>query len=163
MASLTAFKYHFSPAISSCEFRLIVSIRAWWRHQMETFSTLLALCAGNSPGPVNYSHKSQWRGTLMFSLICAQINAWVNNREAGDLRRHRGHYDVNVMAITMCIMCIFFPEAFSEWVTLYCTISMAAWETEEYSTTTKRWLQTVSAVQHCAELQQITTGTTRVW
>ena len=22
---------------------------AWWRHQMETFSTLLALCAGNSP------------------------------------------------------------------------------------------------------------------
>ena len=22
---------------------------------------------------------------------------WVNNREAGDLRRHRGHYDVNVM------------------------------------------------------------------
>ena len=25
------------------------------------------------------------------------INDWVNNREAGDLRRHRGHYDVNVM------------------------------------------------------------------
>ena len=23
--------------------------RTWWRHQMETFSTLLALCAGNSP------------------------------------------------------------------------------------------------------------------
>ena len=22
---------------------------AWWRHQMETFSALLALCAGNSP------------------------------------------------------------------------------------------------------------------
>ena len=29
--------------------------------------------------------------------ICAWINDWVNNREAGDLRRHRGHYDVNVM------------------------------------------------------------------
>ena len=25
------------------------SISAWWRHQMETFSALLALCAGNSP------------------------------------------------------------------------------------------------------------------
>ena len=25
------------------------------------------------------------------------INGWVNNREASDLRRHRGHYDVNVM------------------------------------------------------------------
>ena len=24
---------------------------AWWRHQMETFSALLALCAGNSPIP----------------------------------------------------------------------------------------------------------------
>ena len=33
----------------------------------------------------------------MFSLICAWINAWVNNREAGDLRRHRAHYDVVVM------------------------------------------------------------------
>ena len=33
----------------------------------------------------------------MFSLIWAWINDWVNNREAGDLRRHRGHYDVNVM------------------------------------------------------------------
>ena len=32
-----------------------------------------------------------------FSLICVWINSWVNNCEAGDLRRHRGHYDVNVM------------------------------------------------------------------
>ena len=35
----------------------------------------------------------------MFSLICVWINGWVNIREAGDLRRHRGHYDVNVMKI----------------------------------------------------------------
>ena len=33
----------------------------------------------------------------MFSLICVWINSWVNSREAGDLRRHRGHYDVSVM------------------------------------------------------------------
>ena len=39
----------------------------------------------------------QWRGTLMFTLICARINGSVNNREAGDLRRHRAHYDVIVM------------------------------------------------------------------
>ena len=38
----------------------------WWRHQMETFSALLALCAGNSPVPVNSPHKGQWRGALMF-------------------------------------------------------------------------------------------------
>ena len=70
---------------------------SWWRHQMETFSALLALCAGNSPVPVNSPHKGQWRGALMFSLICARINDWVNNREAGDLRRHHDHHDVNVM------------------------------------------------------------------
>ena len=76
--------------------RLILS---WWRHQMETFSALLALCVGNSPVPVNSPHKGQWRGALMFSLIYASINDWVNNREAGDLRRQRGHYDVIVMCM----------------------------------------------------------------
>ena len=45
--------------------------------------------------PVNSPHKGQWRGALMFSLFRASINGWVNNREAGDLRR--AHYDVTVM------------------------------------------------------------------
>ena len=70
-------------------------IKSWWRHQMETFSVLLAICAGNSL--VNFPHKGQRRGALMFSLICVWINGWVNNREAGDLRRYRAHYDVIVM------------------------------------------------------------------
>ena len=68
-----------------------------WRHQMETFSALLAICAGNSPVPVNSLHKGQWRGALMFSLICVWINGWENIREAGDLRRYRAHYDVIIM------------------------------------------------------------------
>ena len=38
--------------------------------------------------------KGQWRRALIFSLICAWINGWVNNGEAGDLRRHRAHYDL---------------------------------------------------------------------
>ena len=33
----------------------------------------------------------------MFCLICAWINGWVNNREAGDLRRLRAQYDVILM------------------------------------------------------------------
>ena len=49
------------------------------------------------PCAVNPTHKGQWRGALMFSLISVWINGWVNNREAGDLRRYRGHYDVIVM------------------------------------------------------------------
>ena len=64
---------------------------------METFSTLLAICAGNPPAPVKSPHKGQWRGALMFSLICVWINGWVNRREAGDLRRYRAHSDVIVM------------------------------------------------------------------
>ena len=47
--------------------------------------------------PVSSPHKGQWRGALMFSLICARINGWVNNGEACDLRRYRAHYDVTVM------------------------------------------------------------------
>ena len=47
--------------------------------------------------PVNYPHKGHWRVALMFSFICARLNGWVNNREAGGLRRHRVHYDVTVM------------------------------------------------------------------
>ena len=47
--------------------------------------------------PVNFPHTGQWRGALMFSVIYAWINDWVNNREAGDLRHQHGHYDVIVM------------------------------------------------------------------
>ena len=42
-------------------------------------------------------HKGQWRGALMFSLICAWTNGWANNQDVGDLRRHRARYDVTVM------------------------------------------------------------------
>ena len=44
--------------------------------------------------PVNSPHKGQWRGALMFPLICARINGWVSNGEDGDLRRHN---DVTVI------------------------------------------------------------------
>ena len=32
-----------------CWKSLMTSMDSWWRHQMETYSALLALCAGNSP------------------------------------------------------------------------------------------------------------------
>ena len=49
--------------------------------------------------PVNSPQKGQWHGTLMFSLVCAWINGWVNNPEAGDLRCYVVNYDVTVMCI----------------------------------------------------------------
>ena len=66
-----------------------------------SFFRVTGLCGGNSPVPVNSPHKGQWRGALMFSLICVWINGWVNNREAGDLRRYRAHYDVTVMFLQL--------------------------------------------------------------
>ena len=64
-----------------------------WKH----FPRNLPCVRGIHRSPVNSPHKVQWRGALMFSLICIWVNNWVNNREAGDLRPHRAHYDVTVM------------------------------------------------------------------
>ena len=75
----------------------------WWRHQMETFSALLAICAGNSPVTGEFTAQRPVTRALMLSLIWAWINGWVNNREAGDLRRHRAHYDVIIMCISLAI------------------------------------------------------------
>ena len=67
-----------------------------WKH----FPRYWPLVWGIHRSPVNSPHKGQWRGALMFSLICAWIKGWVNNGEAGDLRRYRAHYDVTVMNCT---------------------------------------------------------------
>ena len=70
----------------------------WWHHQMETFFALLALCVGNSPVTGELpTQRPVTRGLDFFSLICAWINGWVKNREAGDWRSYRAHYDVTVM------------------------------------------------------------------
>ena len=64
-----------------------------WKH----FPHYWPFVRGIQWSPVNFPHKGQSRGVLMFSLICARLIGWVNNRGAGNLRRHRAHYDVIVM------------------------------------------------------------------
>ena len=71
-----------------------------WKH----FPRYWPFVRGIHRSPVNSPHKGQWRGALMFSLICAWINGWVNNREAGDLRSHRVHCDVSVMCYHIIVM-----------------------------------------------------------
>ena len=68
-----------------------------WKH----FPRHWPFVRGIHRSPVNSLHKGQWRGALMFCLICTRINGSVNNGEAGNLRRHRAHYDVIVMFIRM--------------------------------------------------------------
>ena len=81
-----------------------LAIKSWWRHPLEVFSALLAICGGIHRSPVNSPHKGQWRGAL-FSLICAWTHCWVNNRLTGDLRRHRAHCDVIVMLMSSLDVC----------------------------------------------------------
>ena len=64
-----------------------------WKH----FPRYWPFVRGIHRSPVNSPHNGRWRGALMFSLICTRLNGWVNNREAGDLRRYRTHYDVTVL------------------------------------------------------------------
>ena len=59
---------------------------------METFSALLAICVENSPVSREFSAQRP------VSRSFGWINGWVNNREAGDLRRYGAHYDVIEMA-----------------------------------------------------------------
>ena len=70
---------------------------AWWRHQIETFSTLLAFCARNSTVNGEFPAQRPMTRNFKFSLICAWTISWANNTEAGDLRRHCAHYHVIVM------------------------------------------------------------------
>ena len=85
--------------------------------------------------PVNSPHTDQWRGALMFSLICAWTNGWVNNQGAGDMRRHRAHYDVTVMWCRIVIQWFGQPwdlSAFNAsllsniWGVLYIMVGMAS-------------------------------------
>ena len=62
-----------------------------WKH----FPRYWSFVRGIHRSLMNSPHKGQWRGALMFSL--ALTNGWVKSREAGDLRRHRTHYDVTVI------------------------------------------------------------------
>ena len=66
-----------------------------WKH----FLRYWPFVRGIHWSPVNSPHKGQWRGSLVFSLICAWTHSWVNNPDAGCLRRNCAHYDVTVMSL----------------------------------------------------------------
>ena len=53
-----------------------------WKH----FPRYWLFVRGIHRSPVNSPHKGQWRGALMFSMLCALTNDWVNSRDVGDLK-----------------------------------------------------------------------------
>ena len=66
-----------------------------WKH----FSRYWPFLRRIHQSPVDCPHKGQWRGAMIVSLICALKNNWANNRDAGDLRHRRAHYDVTVISL----------------------------------------------------------------
>ena len=64
-----------NPAIDT----LRVSKPSWWRHQMETFSVLLAICAGNSPASGEFPAKRPV--TRSFDVFFDQcLNKWLRKQ-----------------------------------------------------------------------------------
>ena len=92
----------------------------WWRHQMGTSSALLALCVGNSPvtGEFPWQRPVTWSFDAFFDL---RLNKRSNNQDAGDLRRHRAHYDLTVMHISSVIKISFCRISFSGHQNKFCT------------------------------------------
>ena len=64
----------------------------------------------------------QRRGALMISLICVWINGWINNREAGDLRHYRSHYDV-IIVCHLDVDSLVNTNSFSCWVSSASAVS----------------------------------------
>ena len=55
---------------------------SWWRHQMETFSALLALCAGNSPVTGEFPpQRPLTRSFDVFFDLC--LNKWLSKQSWG--------------------------------------------------------------------------------
>ena len=97
---------------------------ATWKHddviKWKHFPRYWPFVRGIHRSPVNSPHKGQWRGALMFSLICVGLNGWINNGDAGDSRRYRAHYDVTVMGcgfdIRYILICVLCSTSFNSWL-----------------------------------------------
>ena len=110
-AHLASPQYFNSCSLMFMVYKIICLNHTWhyryvWSHTQDDvmkckhFPRYWPFVRGIHRSPVNSPHNGQWRGALIFSLICVWINGWVNNRQAGDWRRHRAHYDVTVMYST---------------------------------------------------------------
>ena len=121
--------HHFVSDFHFMKFYTTLLESLWWSQfpasphddviKWKQFPRYWLFVRGIHRSPVNSSHKGQWRGALMFSLICVWINGWVNNRGAGDLRRYRAHYDVTVMLFKMFYllnMCTSFDTCAPPWI-----------------------------------------------
>ena len=101
---MTALLFIFKLRFSSRQYlrETIVCVRQYhddvikWKH----FPRYWPFVRGIDRSLVNSPHQSPVTRSFDVFFDLAWINIWVNIREAGDLRRHRAHYDVIVMNIS---------------------------------------------------------------
>ena len=82
-----------------------------WKH----FPHYWPYVRGIHRSPVNSPHKGQWCGALMFILICAWLDAWVNNHKARYLRCHRAHYDIIVISYKLSTTAWYIATMMTPW------------------------------------------------
>ena len=70
---------------------------------METFSALLTFCAVNSHVTGEFPTQIQVKRSFGAFFDLRLNNGCVNNRDAGDLRRHRAYHDVTIMVCLMFV------------------------------------------------------------
>ena len=62
--------------------RILFTLTPWWRHQMETFSALLAICAGNSPVPSDFpAQRPVTRSFDVFFVL--RLHKWLSKQSLG--------------------------------------------------------------------------------
>ena len=88
-----------------------IGLSSWWRHQMETFSALLAICTGNSPVPGEFPAQRPVTRSfdVFFDLrsnkrLSKQWRGWWFETQSCPLWRHRNvmHVDSFVLVYSYC-------------------------------------------------------------
>ena len=113
------------------------TIKPWWRHQMELFSALLAICAGNSPVHDEFpAQRPVTRGFDVFTRDASAINhlnylensvpkisfnfprgQWVK-----DMGKWITFIDLKLMLTPIHIQIPYIPECMNTIYTVLCTV-----------------------------------------
>ena len=94
-----------------------------WKH----FRRYWTIVWGIYRSLVNSPHKGKWCGALRFSLICAWIKSWVNDHEAGHLRRYCTHYDVIVLVPHNIMESMVYFDAVNNRLSWVATVTCPTW------------------------------------
>ena len=79
---MSSWKSYWMPSAGNMETLIVYWNLSWWHHQMETFSTLLAICVGNSPvtGEFPAQRPVTWSFDVFFDLC---LNEWLSKQSWG--------------------------------------------------------------------------------